>query len=261
MKLSVTKNKAVGVILSATALFGFAVFVYRLCCYVYEYDAQYYPVDYGRFNILSYFTVQSNFFAYVYFLFAGLAILGVKKAERIGFHSGFGTLVTLYVLVAGAVYCGGIPFGFAPPFQWDTAYHRMTVVIQIFYHMIMPAAALLLYCFPFRKEKLGARTVLLSGVYPIVYSVVSMIRGRVTVPSYYPYPFYDPDFVWGTLMKDRPLNLFAAYAIIGAGLIVFGCGLFMALCALLVKLHNKRIETGETNARIVRDAALKEEEK
>ena len=57
------------------------------------------------------------------------------------------------------------------------------------------------------------------------------------------------------------MNLFAACAVICAGILVFGGGLFTALCALLVKLHNKRIETGETNARIVRDAALKEEEK
>lgn len=241
MKRPITKNKTVGAVLLTVALFGFAVFVYRLVCYRYEYDPQYYPVDYGRFNIIWYFTVQSNFFAYVYFLFAGLAILGVKKAEKIGFHSGLGTLVTLYVAVAGAVYCGGLPFGFAPPFTWDTPYHRMTVVIQIFYHMFMPAAALLLYCFPFKNEKLGARTVLLSGVYPVVYSVISMIRGRITVPAYYPYPFYDPEFVWRTLFGERPVNHAAAYAIIGAAVLVLGGGLFMALCALLVKLHNKRI--------------------
>ena len=240
MKQPVTKNKAVGVLLLTVALFGFAVFVYRLTCYVYEYDAQFYPVDHGRFNILSYFTVQSNFFAYVYFLFAGLGILGVKKTERIGFHSGVATLVTLYVVVAGAVYCGGIPFGFAPPFTWDTPYHRMTVVIQIFYHMVMPVLALALYCFPFRNDKLGARTVLLSAVYPVVYSVVSVVRGRVVVPSYYPYPFFDPDFVWRALFKDRPVNYTAAYALIGAAVLVLGCGAFMGLAALLVKLHNKR---------------------
>ena len=240
MKNPVAKNKLVGAVLLAIALFGFAVFIYRLSYYSYEYDPKYYPVDYGRFNILFFFTVQSNFFAYVWFLFAGLAILSVKKAEKIGFHSGIGTLVTLYVVVAGAVYCGGLPFGFAPPFTWDTPYHRMTVVIQIFYHMVMPASALLLYCFPFRKERLGRRTVLLSGIYPVVYSVFSLIRGRITVPAYYPYPFFDPEFVWRTLMKDRPMNLLAAYAIIGACVALVGCGLFMALCAALVWIHNKR---------------------
>lgn len=243
MKREMTKNKMIGTILLIMALFGFAILIYRPCCHLYEYDPQYYPVDYGRFNFLFYFTVQSNFFAYVWFLFAGLAMLGVKKAEKIGFHSGVGTLVTLYVVAAGAVYCGGLPFGFAPPFEWDTPYHRMTVVIQIFYHMVMPVSTLLLYCFPFRKEKLGARTILLSGVYPVVYSVVSMIRGRFTIPAYYPYPFYDPDFVWRTLMKDRPMNLFAAYAIIGVCIVVIGGGLFMGLCAALVWMHNKRVKS------------------
>ncbi len=237
----IAKNRLVGAALLAVALFGFALLIYRLCHYVYEYDARYYPVDYGRFNILFYFTVQSNFFAYVYFLFAGLAVLGVKKAERIGFHAGLGTLVTLYVVAAGAVYCGGLPFGFAPPFAWDTPDHRMTVVIQIFYHMFMPAAAFALFLFPFRNERPGRRTVLLSGVYPVVYSVFSMIRGRLTAPHYYPYPFYDPDFVWRAVMKDRPMNLFAAYALIGAGILVLGCGVFTALCALLVRLRNKRL--------------------
>ena len=94
--------------------------------------------------------------------------------------------------------------------------------------------------FPFLNERLGKRTVLLSGIYPAVYSVFSLIRGRFTVPAYYPYPFFDPEFVWRTLMKDRPMNLFAAYAIIGACVAVIGCGLFMALCAALVWLHNKR---------------------
>ena len=242
MKDRSTKNKAVGGALLLTAVFGFAVFVYRITCYVYEYDAEFYPVDYGRFNILSYFTVQSNLFAYVYFLFAGLAILGVKKAEAIGFHSTLGTLVTLYVLVAGAVYCGGLPFGFAPPFTFDTAYHRMTVTIQIFYHMFMPSAALLLYLFPFKNEKLGLRTALLAGIYPVVYSAASMARGALVSPAYYPYPFYDPAFVWRALFGERPVNYAAAYAIVCAAVLLLGGGLFAALAAVLVKLHNKRIK-------------------
>ena len=242
MKTRITKNKIVGAVLLTMALFGFAVFVYRLSFYIYEYDAQYSPVDYGKFNILSYFTVQSNFFAYVYFLFAGLAIFGVKKAEKIGFSTTFGALITLYVLVAGVTYCAGIPLKLTPPFQWDTAYHRMSAVIQIYYHMIIPPAALLLWCFPFRRERLEKRCVLLSGVYPLVYSLFSLVRGRFSDPVYYPYPFYDPAFVWRAVMKERPLNLIGAYGLI-ALLLVFGVGLFMGLCAVLVRIHNARVQS------------------
>ena len=239
----IAKNKTVGVILLVMALFGFAVFIHRLCYYNYEYDAQYSPVDYGKFNILSYFTVQSNFFAYVYFLFAGLAILGVKRAEKIGFNTTFGALITLYVLVAGVTYCAGIPMKLTPPFQWDTAGHRMSAVIQIYYHMIMPPVALLLWFFPFRNDKLTKRTMLLSGVYPLIYSIFSIVRGRFSDPTYYPYPFYNPEFVWNTVFKDRPLNLPGAYGIIAA-LLVIGIGFFMVFCAALVWMHNKRVSKG-----------------
>lgn len=108
---SASKSKLLGTVLLILALFGFFVFIYRLCCYHYEYDPQYSPVDYGKYNILSYFTVQSNFFAYVYFLCAALSIFGVKKAEKIGFNPYIGALVTVYVLVAGITYCAGYPNG------------------------------------------------------------------------------------------------------------------------------------------------------
>lgn len=244
MKRINSKNKLTGAILLIMAIFGFAVFIHRLCCYIYEYDAQYSPVDYGKYNILSYFTVQSNFFAYVYFLLAGLAILGVKKAEKIGFNTTFGALVTLYVLVAGVTYCAGIPMGLTPPFHWDNAYHRMSAVIQIYYHMIMPPIALLLWFFPFRNDRLDKRCILFSGVYPLVYSLFSIVRGRFSDPTYYPYPFYNPEFVWQTVMKDKPMNLIGAYGLI-ALLLVFGISLFMGLCAVLIWIHNKRISSAK----------------
>ncbi|MBR6427006.1 MAG: hypothetical protein IKS28_04185 [Clostridia bacterium] len=48
MKNPIAKNKLVGAVLLAIALFGFAVFIYRLSYYIYEYDPKYYPVDYVR---------------------------------------------------------------------------------------------------------------------------------------------------------------------------------------------------------------------
>ena len=55
---SASKSKLLGTVLLILALFGFFVFIYRLCYYHYEYDPQYSPVDYGKYNILSYFTVH-----------------------------------------------------------------------------------------------------------------------------------------------------------------------------------------------------------
>ncbi len=102
---SISKNKAVGIVLMLLSLIGICFIITRLFYYVYEYDAQYSPIDYGQFNILSYFTIQSNFFIYLYFFFAAISIFGVKKAEKIAFNPTIAVLVTVYVLIAGITYC------------------------------------------------------------------------------------------------------------------------------------------------------------
>ena len=199
----ISHNKTIGVILLILAVFGFLLFTHRLCYYVYEYDAQYSPIDWGKFNILSYFTVQSNFACYVWLLFASLSILGVKKAEIIGFNQTFAVLVTVYVIIAGITYCAGIPMGLTPPFKWDSPGHSISSFIQIYYHMIMPVVVLILLFFPFKNVKAGKKTILCSGIYPLVYSIFSMIRGKLTNPSYYPYPFYNTGFIIETFGSDK----------------------------------------------------------
>ena len=82
-------KKPVGIFMVAVALVGFAIITYRLFFYVFEYVPMYYTVDYGSFNVLSYFTIQSNIFAYLYFLCAGLAMgtalgLDVKETALLG---------------------------------------------------------------------------------------------------------------------------------------------------------------------------------
>lgn len=237
----IAKNKAVGAALFILSIFGFMLIAHRLSFYVFEYDPQYSPVDYGKFNILSYFTVQSNFFAYVYLLFASLSVFGVKKTQKIGFNPTIGALVTVYVLVAGITYCAGIPMGLTPPFKWDTAVHSMSSFIQVYYHMIMPVAVLILWLFPFTDEKLTKKCLALSGIYPLVYSIFSIVRGAFSNPAYYPYPFYNPEFVWQTVLKDKPINTPAAYLIICA-LLAVGISLFVGITAVIMLLHNKRIK-------------------
>ncbi len=239
---SISKNKAVGIVLMLLSLIGICFIITRLFYYVYEYDAQYSPIDYGQFNILSYFTIQSNFFIYLYFFFAAISIFGVKKAEKIAFNPTIAVLVTVYVLIAGITYCAGIPMGMTPPFKWDSAYHIFSAVNQIYYHMLIPPAAFVLLLFPFTDKKVSVKQCLtLSGIYPFVYSVFSLVRGAVFKPTYYPYPFYNPEFIWKLFFKDKPVNLFASYLII-AVLLAAGISLFAAITALLLVIYNKRAD-------------------
>ncbi len=238
----ISRNKAVGIILCIMALIGFFIVIYRIAAYQFEYDAQFTPVDYGAFNVLSYFTIQSNFACCCYFLICALAIFGNKKAEKIAFNPNVKLLLTLYVIVAGLTYNAGFPLKMTQPWTFDTTWHAFISFLQIYFHIVMPIAVILLLIFPFTNERVTKKAVLLSGIYPLAYSIFSMIRGPLVTPTYYPYPFYNPEFIWTTFMKDKPMNMAGAYGLI-AVLLVFGISLFIGICAIIALVHNKRVKT------------------
>ncbi len=241
---SITRSKGVGALLFVMALIGFATVIYRIAGYQFEYNAQFTPVDYGRFNVLTYFTIQSNTAACCYFMLIALANFGVKKFEKIAYNSTLGVFITLYVLVAGITYNAGFPLKMTQPWTFDTFYHALISFLQIYFHIVMPIAVIFLLIFPLGFERVSKKAVILSGVYPLVYSIVSMIRGPLVDPVYYPYPFYNPEFIWNTFMKDKPFSAVGAYGII-AVLLVFGISLFIIICAIIALVHNKRIKKYE----------------
>lgn len=234
-------NKKLGAFLLCIAVIGFAIIVYRVTNYVFEYDPKHSPVDYGRFNFFTYFTVHSNIFAYLYFIFTALAVFGNEKAKKVAFNPTVQVFVTLYILVAGLTYNGGFPLKMTPPLTFDTHYRAFISVMQCYFHMFMPVVVVALLFFPFTDEKIPKKSVFLSGIYPLAYSLFSIIRGPFTNPTYYPYPFYKPEFLWETFMKDKPINMVGAYGIM-AVLLVFGISLFIVICAILTLIHNKRVD-------------------
>ena len=61
-----TREKLRAFLLLLFGIFGILIVVWRLTCYQFQYDPKHYPVDYGAYNVLSYFTLQSNIFSSVY---------------------------------------------------------------------------------------------------------------------------------------------------------------------------------------------------
>lgn len=234
-------KKMFGVFLLIFGVFGMLIILHRLSYYVYEYDPQYSPVDYGKYNILSYFTVHSNLFGYVYLIASALAIFGCKKVRKFAYSPFVGALVTTYIFIAGLVYCCGIPLGFTPPAKWDTAAHSFSSFIQIYYHMIMPPFMVLIWLFPATNEKIPMKKAWLAGIYPLAYSIFSIIRGVCFPMHCYAYPFYDPQFLWEMVAKDKPINYFGAFGIM-ALLLVVGILFFIGVAALVIRLRNRRTE-------------------
>ena len=233
------KNKLFGSLLFLIGLFGVLVILHRLSYYVYEYDPEFSPIDYGRFNILSFFTVQSNILVCFYLITSALAVFGVRKAQKIAFSPLFGAMVTTYIIVTGAVYCCGIPLGFTPPFTWDNPTHAMLSFIQVFHHMIVPPLMVILWFFPATDGRVDHKKLLLFGIYPLVYSLFSIVRGAVSNPTFYPYPFYRPDFITSMISPDKPQNDVVGYLLM-IPLLIVGIGLFIAVARLVVLINDKR---------------------
>ncbi|MDE6125045.1 MAG: Pr6Pr family membrane protein [Eubacterium sp.] len=236
---SLYTKKWFGALLLIIGIFGVFVILHRLAHYVYEYDAQYTPIDYGRFNILSYFTVQSNIFVCFYLLTMAAAVFGNKKAQKIAFNPLLGVMVTTYIVITGVVYCCGIPLGFTPPYKWDNPTHSMLSFIQVFHHMIIPPLMFILWVVPATDKKLDCKKVWLVGIYPLVYSIFSIVRGALFNPTFYPYPFYQPNFFWEMLFGDKPIHLVQAYFLMLPVLIV-GIMLFILVAFIMVLIYNVR---------------------
>lgn len=231
------KNKAFGAFLVFTGAAAFALIVLRVVFYQFKFDPQYYPVDYGRFNFFSFFTVQSNLYVCFYLVTLGCAVFGAKRAQKIAFHPLVRLTVTTYILVTGMVYCGGIPMNMTPPLYWTDFYQSLLSVVQIVHHVVMPSLMLVLFLLPPTKQRIRFRALPLVGVYPLVYSLVSIVRGAVSQPSFYPYPFYRPDFFWTMFFGNRPLQTVQAYLLM-LPMLLCGVGVFVLLALVLSLIHN-----------------------
>lgn len=231
------KNKAFGAFLLLTGVCAFALIVLRVVFYQFRFDPQYYPVDYGRFNFFSFFTVQSNLYVCFYLVCLGCAVFGAKRAQKIAFSPIVRLTVTTYILVTGMVYCGGIPMQMTPPLYWTDFYQSLLSLVQIVHHVVMPLLVLVLFLLPPTTERIRLRTLPLVGVYPLAYSLFSIARGAVSDQQFYPYPFYRPDFFWTMIFRDRPLQPTWAYLLM-LPMLLCGVGVFVLLALVLSLIHN-----------------------
>ena len=234
----IMKNKLFGFLLLLLAVFGTALIIMRVAFYKFEYDPVYYPIDYGRFNFFSYFTVQSNIYVCFYLFCLALAVFGNEKAKKIAFSPLVRLTVTTYIIVTGAVYCGGIPMKMTPPLYWDSFHQCLLSTVQIFHHMIIPTVSVILFFIPPTSRKIEIKKLPIVGIYPFVYSVFSIARGAVSDPQFYAYPFYRPDFFWNMFFKGQEIKMASAYLLM-LPMLILGIGVFLLIALVLTLIYNK----------------------
>lgn len=147
-------------------------------------------------------------------------------------------LSLLLMLSTAAVYCGGIPIGMTPPLYWTDFHQILLSAVQVLHHMIMPPLVLVLFLLNPDYGRIDMKKIPLVGIYPFVYSVLSIIRGAVSEPEFYVYPFYRPDFFWNIFFKGKELNLPMAYLLIFP-ILLCGIGVFLLLAFILALVNNR----------------------
>lgn len=258
-KKSFLKSRAFAVLALIYGLFGLAVLAHHMV----SYNNILVPVmselienkvitnDINGAVFLCFFTNQSNIFVDIYLILYAIGLFGSKKLYAFTQNEKLRGAVTLYICITGIIYCGVLlPFQKASfanfvagsPDIWFSTH------VNTWQHMLTPGLFTLLWFFPLNKKRLPVvGTALKYLIYPMCYFIFSIFHGKLLTHGivaehpngFYPYPFLNPQELWGILFKAKEYNPVT-------GMVIF-IAVFIALCAIffgvgcgLVAIHNAR---------------------
>lgn len=130
-------------------------------------------------SLLNYFTIQSNLI--VAGLIAWSLIKGFEDKKSVWLGA-----ATIWILITGLIY-----HFFLFELHGPRGIH---LLISILLHYVVPISMLTYYLFLVEKphEKVSwLNKIMTWGIYPLVYTAISLIRGRLT--GFYPYWFLNPE--------------------------------------------------------------------
>jgi hypothetical protein len=138
------------------------------------------------FNFFGYFTMQSNLLCVV--VFAWAAYVGFRGGHQSSTLVFLRACATTYIVLVGAVYntlLTGLGGGVALPWANDILHIVIPIYASVDWILFADRTAI-----PWRKFWLVL-------IYPIVWTVVVLIRGATD--GWVPYPFLDPSQGYGTV--------------------------------------------------------------
>ncbi len=240
------ETKAFGVFALFFGFFGLLLLAHHIVSYenilrpymAYLIENKVITNDVSGVTFLWFFTNQSNVFADVFLILYACGLFGGKKLYRLTHNETLRCAVTLNILVTGIIYCGVLlPFASAA-FPWEKGIWFSNVV-NTWAHVIVPVCFTAFWFLPLSSHPLRpVRTALLCLGYPLLYFIVSVVRGAFV--HFYPYPFLNSRQLWEILFKEKPYQSLPAVLLLAA-VIAALCGIFFGLACALCAIHNKRI--------------------
>ena len=130
-------------------------------------------------NFFGYFTILGNLFASIVFIVSAIRLLQGKSS----------TALDVGIRGASVVYIAFIGIVFSTLLR-DVDLGSLIPWVNIVHHYVMPIVVVLDWIIWPPQRKLDWKAVGLWMIFPVVYVVVSLVRGAIT--GFYPYPFFDP---------------------------------------------------------------------
>ena len=132
------------------------------------------------FSFFSYFTIQSNIFAFIVLIMGALAVANNERSSRFNLLRGAATLYMVITGIVFAVLLAGVEGSILTAAPWD----------NIVLHYIMPVVLLMDWLVDKPSKAITFKSSAVWLLYPVTYVIYSLIRGRIV--NWYPYPFLDP---------------------------------------------------------------------
>ncbi len=163
------------------------------------------PVTRTIIHFLSYFTILTNLLVAITFT---VRLFSPVQSKALINSASFVSAVTVYILVVGIVYNTVLRALWAPD--------GTQMIVDEMLHTVNPLLCLLYWLFFVRRSELKYKSALKWLIYPVVFLVYSLVRGRFV--NWYPYPFLDVN----ALGIERVLvnSLFVAALFLTLGLIL-----------------------------------------
>ena len=135
---------------------------------------------FNPFNFFSYFTIQSNIFAFVMLIVSALAVASNKRSSKLNLLRGAATLYMVITGIVFAVLLAGVEGSILTAVPWD----------NLVLHYIMPVVLLIDWLVDKPSKAITFKRSFVWLIYPISYVIYSLVRGQLV--NWYPYPFLDP---------------------------------------------------------------------
>jgi len=207
MKGTYRKNRAVVIALAALAWFSVLLQLY-ITLHSTMHNGQ--GVATGIVNFLGYFTILTNLLVCI-----ALTMPLVVPASTIG---RFLSRSDVTAGVAASMAFVGLAYHFLLRNTWNP--QGLQLVADVLLHYVMPALYLIYWWFNFPKGALRWSYPLSWGLYPTVYLIYVLIRGRIV--GHYPYAFIDPLAIGYQRTMINAVGLLAAFVVLGLILVALG---------------------------------------